>query len=61
MKVDQIERGITSNRRSAEVEGILVDPRVEELSRKQLKGEITGRQARLEVCKIFGIDPSNIK
>lgn len=61
MKVEQIERGIVSNRRSAEVEGIRVDPRVEELSRKQLKGEITGIQARKEICKMFGIDPSYIK
>jgi hypothetical protein len=53
-------QAIKSNRRSAEAEGIVVDPRVEELSLRQFKGEITGKQARREILRINGLDPNLI-
>lgn len=58
---EQIERGIVSNRASAAVEGIDVDPRFENLSRRQLRGEVTGNQIRREILRSFGLNPDLVK
>lgn len=53
---ERFKRGIASNRRSSEVEGITVDPVVDELSLRQFKNEITGDQARRELLRALNLD-----
>ncbi|MGG6309237.1 hypothetical protein [Paenibacillus macerans] len=56
MAEEKFKRGLASNRRSAEVEGITVHPVVEELAMRQFRNEITGDQARRGILNAHNLD-----
>lgn len=49
---EEIEIALASSRRSAEVEGIQMDPQVDDLFRRQLKDELSGTEVRKMICEL---------